>query len=123
MARVSLRIAAHEVFKALGDDARIRIVRLLAMTDEPFSVTKLQETLDQPLSTVSKHLKELRVVGLTEFSARGRFHYFRRGSGDVFINAVMAAVLTLDDQQFDDDLRAAGFPELARRLHSEEIGD
>jgi ArsR family transcriptional regulator len=50
------------LFKALADVTRQRILR--ALTVEELSVTELVEVLDQPQSTVSRHLKVLRDAGL-----------------------------------------------------------
>jgi ArsR family transcriptional regulator len=50
------------IFKALADATRQRIVHVLAI--EELSVTELVEVLDQPQSTVSRHLKILRDAGL-----------------------------------------------------------
>lgn len=50
------------LFKAFADTTRQRILR--ALSAEELSVTELVEVLDQPQSTVSRHLKVLRDAGL-----------------------------------------------------------
>lgn len=50
------------VFKALADATRQRILRVLS--SEELSVSELVEVLDQPQSTISRHLKVLRDAGL-----------------------------------------------------------
>lgn len=50
------------LFKAMADATRQRILRVL--TAEELSVTELVEVLDQPQSTISRHLKTLRDAGL-----------------------------------------------------------
>ncbi len=50
------------IFKALADTTRQRILRVLSA--EELAVTELVEVLDQPQSTISRHLKILRDAGL-----------------------------------------------------------
>ncbi len=54
--------ATELLFKAFADNTRQRILR--ALSAEELSVTELVEVLDQPQSTVSRHLKVLRDAGL-----------------------------------------------------------
>ena len=54
--------ATEPLFRALADATRQRILRVLSA--EELSVTELVEVLDQPQSTVSRHLKVLRDAGL-----------------------------------------------------------
>ncbi|HOJ72483.1 MAG TPA: metalloregulator ArsR/SmtB family transcription factor [Phycisphaerae bacterium] len=50
------------IFKAMADSTRQRILRVLSA--EELGVTELVEVLDQPQSTISRHLKVLRDAGL-----------------------------------------------------------
>ena len=68
--------ATAEVFKALGDPARVRIVNLLATSSEPVCVCELIEPLSLSQPTVSYHLKKLVDVGLLEREQRGKWAYF-----------------------------------------------
>ena len=69
-------IATAELFKALADPARVRIVNLLATTDEPVCVCELVEPLGLAQPTVSHHLKKLLDAGLLEREQRGKWAYF-----------------------------------------------
>ena len=108
-------ISPEEPFKAIGDRTRLRIVRLLAMMDQRISVSKLQETLDEPLSKVSRHLKQLRSAGVVELVAVGRWRYYQVNKSSAHVNHLMSAVLAMPDENgvFADDLREAGFEHLA----------
>jgi len=64
------------LFKALGDPARVRIVNLLAATDEPVCVCELIAPLGLAQATVSHHLKKLTDAGLLEREQRGKWAYF-----------------------------------------------
>jgi ArsR family transcriptional regulator len=68
--------ATAEVFKALADPARVRIVNVLATSDEPVCVCHLIEPLGLSQPTVSHHLKRLTDAGLLEREQRGKWAYF-----------------------------------------------
>ena len=68
--------ATAEVFKALGDEARVRIVNVLATSAQPVCVCELVEPLGLSQPTVSHHLKKLTDAGMLERAQRGRWAYF-----------------------------------------------
>ena len=68
--------ATAEVFKALADPARVRIVNVLATSGEPVCVCHLIEPLGLSQPTVSHHLRKLTDVGLLDREQRGRWAYF-----------------------------------------------
>ena len=68
--------ATAEVFKALADQARVRIVNVLATSGEPVCVCHLIEPLGLSQPTVSHHLKKLTDAGLLEREQRGKWAYF-----------------------------------------------
>ena len=68
--------ATAELFKALGDPARVKIVNLLATSDEPVCVCELVEPLGLSQPTVCHHLKKLTEAGLLEREQRGKWAYF-----------------------------------------------
>jgi ArsR family transcriptional regulator len=69
-------LATAELFKALGDPARVRIVNMLATSAEPVCVCEFVEPLGLSQPTVSHHLKRLVDVGLLEREQRGKWAYF-----------------------------------------------
>src|SRR5262244_366665 len=68
--------ATAEVFKALADPARVRIVNVLATSGEPVCVCNLIEPLGLSQPTVSHHLSKLTAAGLLEREQRGKWAYF-----------------------------------------------
>jgi ArsR family transcriptional regulator len=68
--------ATAELFKALADPARVRIVNVLATTGEAVCVCELIEPLGLSQPTVSHHLKKLLEAGLLERERRGKWAYF-----------------------------------------------
>jgi len=69
-------IATAELFKALADPARVRIVNLLATSDEPVCACNLNEPVGLAQPTVSHHLKKLVDAGLVAREQRGKWAYF-----------------------------------------------
>jgi ArsR family transcriptional regulator, arsenate/arsenite/antimonite-responsive transcriptional repressor len=68
--------ATAEVFRALADPARVRIVNMLATSGEPVCVCNLIEPLGLAQPTVSHHLRKLVDAGLLEREQRGRWAYY-----------------------------------------------
>jgi ArsR family transcriptional regulator, arsenate/arsenite/antimonite-responsive transcriptional repressor len=67
----------EQVFKALADRHRIKIVnRLMAAGGEAVCVCDFEELLGLKQPTVSYHLKQLRDAGLVDREKRGSFAYF-----------------------------------------------
>jgi ArsR family transcriptional regulator len=65
-----------EVFKALGDPTRIRIVNLLANAPGPACVCDLTDEVELSQPTVSFHLKKLVSAGLLEREQRGVWAFY-----------------------------------------------
>src|SRR5919109_3660147 len=68
--------ATAALFAALSDPARVRIVNLVATSDEPVCACHLIEPLGLSQPTVSHHLKKLVEAGLFERKQRGKWAYF-----------------------------------------------
>jgi ArsR family transcriptional regulator len=69
-------LATADLFRALGDQARVRIVNLLATRGEPLCADAFVEPLGLGQPTVSHHLKKLTDAGLLDREQRGKFAYF-----------------------------------------------
>ena len=68
--------ATAELFRALGDPARVRAVNLLATSAEAVCICDLVEPLGLSQPTVSHHMKKLLDAGLVEREQRGKWAYF-----------------------------------------------
>jgi len=68
--------ATAELFRALSDPARVRIVNALATNAGPVCVCELIEPLELSQPTVSHHMKKLLEAGLVEREQRGRLAYY-----------------------------------------------
>ena len=68
--------ATAELFKALGDPARVRIMNRLANAGEPVCICDLNGPLGLAQPTVSHHMKKLVDAGLVEREQRGKWAFF-----------------------------------------------
>ncbi|MGI8972718.1 MAG: ArsR/SmtB family transcription factor, partial [Gaiella sp.] len=68
--------ATAELFKALGDPARVRLVNLLATNDGAVCMCDLIEPVGLSQPTVSHHMKKLVDAGLVEREQRGKWAFF-----------------------------------------------
>jgi ArsR family transcriptional regulator, arsenate/arsenite/antimonite-responsive transcriptional repressor len=68
--------ATAAVFAALANPARVRIVNVLAGSDEAVCLCNLTEPLGLAQATVSQHLKRLVDAGLVLREERGKWSYF-----------------------------------------------
>jgi ArsR family transcriptional regulator, arsenate/arsenite/antimonite-responsive transcriptional repressor len=73
--------ATAALFKALADPTRIRIVSLLARSEEPVCVCELTPVVGVSQPTVSHHLKKLVQAGLLQREQRGVWAYYRLDRG------------------------------------------
>jgi ArsR family transcriptional regulator len=69
------RIAGYaDMFSAIGNEARLRIMRhLLAAHPDGLVVSEIQEELEIPNSTLSHHLDKLRTEGLVNVKRESTF--------------------------------------------------
>ena len=63
------------IFKALAHPTRLRLLDRIYF--EPMCVSDLMEGLDADVSTVSKHLQELKRAGIVEDERKGRKIYYK----------------------------------------------
>jgi ArsR family transcriptional regulator len=68
--------ATAQLFKALADPARVRIVNVLATAGEPVCACEFVPSLGLSQATVSHHLKKLTDAGLLDREQRGKWAYF-----------------------------------------------
>src|SRR5438309_10881584 len=68
--------ATAELFRALADPARVRIVNRLARAGGAVCACEFEPALGLSQPTVSHHLKKLTDAGLLEREQRGKWAYF-----------------------------------------------
>ena len=65
----------EDVFKALGDPTRLRIVKMLSHSGE-ICVCKITEELDMTQPAISHHLSTLKHAGLVEARRHGQWMHY-----------------------------------------------
>ena len=73
--------ATAQVFKALSDPARVKILSMVVATAEPVCACEFTPALGLTQATVSHHLKKLTETGLLEREQRGKWAYFSLNTG------------------------------------------
>src|SRR5438105_14644905 len=68
--------ATAQLFRALGDPARVKILNLLATSDGPVCGCNLTGPLGLSQPTVSHHMKKLTEAGLLTREQRGVWAYY-----------------------------------------------
>ena len=69
--------ATADLFRALADPARVRILNILATSaGDPVCICNLTEPLELAQPTVSHHMRKLLDAGLVEREQRGKWAYF-----------------------------------------------
>ena len=68
--------ATAQLFKALGDPGRVKILNVLATSDEPVCVCELVPAVGLSQPTVSHHLKKLTEAGLLAREQRGTWAFY-----------------------------------------------
>ena len=86
--------AATGLYRLLGDEARLRMLRVLSL--EHLNVTELTAVLGLAQSGVSRHLGLLRKAGLVQESREGGFVYYTAGRDVVMSYAASLIGVTLD---------------------------
>lgn len=101
-----ITIQPATLFQALADETRLRIVRLLATTDEESCLCELVDSLQEPAYKLSRHLKILRQAGLLSSQKEGRWVYHRLVLEPRYLDSLYATVRALPDpdQSYQADL-------------------
>lgn len=114
-----LTIQPEAQFQALADETRLRIIRLLAATDEEACLCELVDSLREPTYKLSRHLKILRQAGLLSSHKEGRWVYHRLVSKPPYLETLYASVRALPDQ---DQLYQADLARFNERMCLREGG-
>ena len=66
----------EEIFKALSDPTRLRLLHLLLTSEQTLCVCEMMGALELPQYQVSRHLKVLKGAGLVTSARRGTWMYY-----------------------------------------------
>lgn len=65
-----------ELFQLLSNETRLRLVNLLLSTEEEPCVCELEDALELPQYTVSRHLNKLKRIGIVDSRKDGVWTYY-----------------------------------------------
>lgn len=102
-----INVYPPEVFHALADPTRLRMVRLLAVTKEESCLCEMVDSLLEPQYKLSRHLKILKQSGLLTAQKEGRWVYHRLVTGRPYLTRLYASIRLLPDveAQYAADLK------------------
>ena len=99
--------ATAQIFKALGDETRLRIMALL-LGGQELCVCDLMAALDLPQSSVSRHLSYLRNAGLVDDRRQGIWMYYTINKESTehasILSDLLSAMLFEQDKATQDKL-------------------
>lgn len=93
--------ATHEVFRALADPVRLRIAVMLTRGER--CVCDIQRVLGLPQSTVSRHLGQMRLVGLAVDRRAGKWVHYRLADVGREMRAVLEGLM--EAEPYAGDIR------------------
>lgn len=104
MHRVS--VSLHELFQALSDPYRIRIIRLMIESKSELCLCELSEALQEPEYKLSRHVKILKSSGLIASVRDGKWIYHSLVKKENYLKLIHKAVILFPDSesQLDRDL-------------------
>ena len=107
-----------EIFKAVSDETRLRIINLLLVSEESICVCEIVDSLEEPQYNISRHLKLLKSVALINEKKEGRWKYFSlTKSRDLFITNLFQTISSIEQPILIED-----FERLKRRLKIRKEG-
>lgn len=95
-----------DLFKALSDETRLRLLNLFIRSKTPLCVCELTDALKMPQYQVSKHLSLLKHLGFINSEKHGKWNYYSQ-INDNSVNSQLFIFLRsfLNDTQFEQDWR------------------
>ncbi len=102
-----------EIFRALADETRLRIMRLLTTTERQVCVCEIVDALDLPQYQISKHLTILKNADLVQCERRGTWVYYCPLKKDSVFNRQLFKLLK---EQLTDHIFISDAVKLQQRL-------
>lgn len=93
-----------DVFKALGEQSRLRIMKLLLKTGKEACGCELVDSLLIPQYNLTKHIDILMHAGLITSRKEGRWVYYSACQQSPFCETVCEAIQGVKDPIYEEDL-------------------
>jgi ArsR family transcriptional regulator len=108
-----------EIFAALSDKTRLRVLYLLILSGEPLCVCELVDSLQEPQYNVSRQLRLLKNAGLVKENKKGRWKYYSLAKGkDPFMDHLLKTVSQIPKKNTLQD-----YANLKKRLRMRKGGE
>ncbi len=106
----SVNIDSRELFQAVADFTRVRILRLLIESKEELCLCEFVDSLAEPQYNLSKHLKILRQAGILTATKEGRWVYHGLAKKPNHLERLYSLIAALpdSDRSFGADLKRFG---------------
>ena len=110
-----INISIHEIFQALSDPFRIRIVHLMIHVGE-LCLCELSESMDEPEYKLSRHMKVLKNAGIITSERDGKWIYHSLVIDQSFLNSIYAGIIEFpnSEKQSKEDLKSFNKRKLLR---------
>ncbi len=109
--------AILDIFKALSDQTRVRIVNILYKAKTELCVCEFVDALEESQYNISRHLKVLKQAEMIEERKEGRWVYYSLLKEPEFQKSLFKALSAVSDTTLDNDEK-----ELEKRLKLRENG-
>ncbi|MRX62609.1 ArsR/SmtB family transcription factor [Maribacter luteus] len=94
------------IFKALSDATRLKIIWLLTNMDEKICVSEIVEVLNEYQYNVSRHLKILKHAKLVEEVKEGKWvYYYLTPIKNEFRQLIQEAIKTIPESQMNNEIQ------------------
>ncbi len=110
-----VNVDLHELFQALADPYRIRVVRLMLEAKGELCLCELSESLDEPEYKLSRHIKILKGAGFLKSVRDGKWIYHSLVKNENYLKAILKAVAIFPDSEGQTKSDVARFNKRALR--------
>lgn len=92
-------VSLHELFQALSDPYRIRIIRLMIESKSELCLCELSEALQAPEYKLSRHIKVLKSSGLIASEREGKWIYHSLVKNENYLKFLYKTVTLFPDSE------------------------
>lgn len=94
-----VNVALHELFQALSDPYRTRIIRLMLESKSELCLCELSEALGEPEYKLSRHVKILKSCGLISSVRDGKWIYHSLVQNEKYLKFIHKAASIFPDSE------------------------
>lgn len=114
-----VNVALHELFQALSDPYRIRVIRLMLESKSELCLCELSEALEEPEYKLSRHIKILKSSGLIASERDGKWIYHSLVKDEKYLKLLHKAVAVFPDSE---NQTTRDFVRFKKRLNLRDAG-